>query len=199
MQGLTPRQQEILQLIKDIILETGMPPTRAEIADKLGFRSPNAAEDHLRALQRKGAIEMIPGSSRGIRVPDMDDEGLPIVGKVAAGEPILALENIDTHIPIQGDFFSPAADYLLRVQGDSMIEIGVLDGDLLAVQKAETARTGEVVVARVDEDVTVKRFERKGARNVVLHPENKDYEPIEVDLKEQSFAIEGKMVGIIRR
>ena len=199
MQGLTPRQQEILQLIKDFIGETGMPPTRAEIAAKLGFKSPNAAEDHLRALQRKGAIEMIPGSSRGIRVPDMDDDGLPIVGKVAAGEPILALENIDTRIPIQGDFFSPAADYLLRVQGDSMMEIGVLDGDLLAVQKVETARTGEVVVARVDDEVTVKRFERKGARNVVLHPENQDYEPIEVDLKEQQFSIEGKMVGIIRR
>lgn len=199
MQGLTSRQQEILQLIKDFIGETGMPPTRAEIAAKLGFRSPNAAEDHLRALKRKGAIEMIPGSSRGIRLPDMEDEGLPIVGKVAAGEPILALENIDTRIPIQGDFFTPAADYLLRVQGDSMMEIGVLDGDLLAVQKAETARTGEVVVARVDDEVTVKRFERKGARNVILHPENKDYEPINVDLKDQSFAIEGKMVGIIRR
>lgn len=200
MQGLTHRQQEILQLIKDFILDTGMPPTRAEIASKLGFRSPNAAEDHLRALERKGAIEMIPGSSRGIRVPDMtEDEGLPIVGKVAAGEPILALENIDTRIPVQGDFFTPAADYLLRVQGDSMIEIGILDGDLLAVQKAETARNGEVVVARVDDEVTVKRFERKGARNVVLHPENESFTPIEVDLKEQSFAIEGKMVGIIRR
>lgn len=200
MQGLTHRQQEILQLIKDFILDTGMPPTRAEIANKLGFRSPNAAEDHLRALERKGAIEMIPGSSRGIRVPGMaEEEGLPIVGKVAAGEPILALENIDTRIPIQGDFFTPAADYLLRVQGDSMIEIGILDGDLLAVQNAETARNGEVVVARVDDEVTVKRFERKGARNVVLHPENESFTPIEVDLKEQSFAIEGKMVGIIRR
>ena len=199
MTELTPRQQEILQLIKDFIVETGMPPTRAEIADKLGFRSPNAAEDHLRALQRKGAIEMIPGSSRGIRIPDMEDEGLPIVGKVAAGEPILALENIDTHIPIQGDFFSPAADYLLRVQGDSMVDIGILDGDLLAVQKAETARTGEVVVARLEDEVTVKRFERKSSRQVLLHAENKDFEPINVDLKEQSFAIEGKMVGIIRR
>lgn len=199
MTELTPRQQEILQLIKDFIAETGMPPTRAEIADKLGFRSPNAAEDHLRALQRKGAIEMIPGSSRGIRILDMEDEGLPIVGKVAAGEPILALENIDTHIPIQGDFFSPTADYLLRVQGDSMVDIGILDGDLLAVQKAETARTGEVVVARLEDEVTVKRFERKSSRQVLLHAENKDYDPINVDLKEQNFAIEGKMVGIIRR
>lgn len=199
MQELTPRQQEILQLIKDFIVETGMPPTRAEIADKLGFRSPNAAEDHLRALQRKGAIEMIPGSSRGIRVPDMEDEGLPIVGKVAAGEPILALENIDTHIPIQGDFFSPAADYLLRVQGDSMVDIGILDGDLLAVQKADSARTGEVVVARLEDEVTVKRFERKSSRQVLLHAENENYQPINIDLKEQSFAIEGKMVGIIRR
>jgi len=199
MNELTQRQQEILQLIKDIIVETGMPPTRAEIANKFGFRSPNAAEDHLKALHRKGAIEMIPGSSRGIRIPNMKDEGLAIVGKVAAGEPILALENIDTHIPIQGDFFSPAADYLLRVQGDSMVDIGILDGDLLAVQKAESARTGEVVVARLEDEVTVKRFERKNARQVLLHAENKSYEPINVDLKEQSFAIEGKMVGVIRR
>lgn len=199
MNELTPRQQEILQLIKDFMAETGMPPTRAEIADKFGFRSPNAAEDHLKALHRKGAIEMIPGSSRGIRLPHAEEEGLPIVGKVAAGEPILALENIDTHIPIQGDFFSPAADYLLRVQGDSMIDIGILDGDLLAVQKAESARTGEVVVARVEDEVTVKRFERKSTRKVRLHAENSHYSPIDVDLKEQSFAIEGKMVGIIRR
>lgn len=200
MRGLTKRQEEILQIIKDCIVDTGMPPTRAEIAKTLGFKSANAAEDHLRALERKGAIEMIPGSSRGIRIPNMDYEaGLPIVGKVAAGEPILALENIDTRIPIQGDFFTPAADYLLKVQGDSMIDVGILDGDLLAVQKAETARNGEIVVARVDDEVTVKRFERKGAQRVMLHAENSDFETIQVDLKEQHFAIEGKMVGIIRR
>ena len=200
METLTQRQSEILQLIKDFISETGMPPTRADIAKHFGFRSPNAAEDHLRALERKGAIEITPGSSRGIRVADVyADHGLPLVGKVAAGEPILALENIDTQVPIQGDFFSPAADYLLKVEGDSMIDIGILDGDLLAVQKANTARKGEIVVARVDDEVTVKRFERSGRNRVLLHAENAEYETIDVDLKNQEFAIEGKMVGILRR
>ena len=200
MQGLTARQQEILLLIKGFISETGMPPTRAEIAEKLGFRSANAAEDHLKALARKGAIEMIPGSSRGIRLPDSEeDEGLPLIGKVAAGQPILAIENIDTRIPIQGDFFAPPADYLLRVEGESMIEIGIMDGDLLAVCKTDTARNGEVVVARVDEEVTVKRFERKSSREVILHAENAEFEPVEVDLKLQQFAIEGRAVGVIRR
>lgn len=200
MQGLTTRQEQILQLIKDFIVETGMPPTRAEIAKKLGFRSANAAEDHLKALARKGAIEMIPGSSRGIRLPESEeDKGLPLIGKVAAGQPILAIENIDQRIPIQGDFFAPPADYLLRVEGESMREIGIMDGDLLAVCKAQTARTGEVVVARVDEEVTVKRFERKSAREVILHAENSDFSPIKVDLKNQQFSIEGKAVGVIRR
>lgn len=200
MQGLTARQEEILQLIKDFIAETGMPPTRAEISAKLGFRSANAAEDHLKALARKGAIEMIPGSSRGIRLPESEEDmGLPLIGKVAAGQPILAIENIDTHIPIQGDFFAPPADYLLRVEGESMIEIGIMDGDLLAVRKAETAKDGEVIVARVDEEVTVKRFERKSAREVLLHAENAEFDPIQVDLKMQQFAIEGKAVGVIRR
>ena len=200
MQKLTARQEQVLQLIKDFINETGMPPTRAEIADRLGFRSANAAEDHLRALKKKGAIEMIPNSSRGIRLPFSDEDlGLPLLGKVAAGAPILALENIDTYIPLQADFFTPAADFLLTVQGDSMVDIGILDGDLLAVKNADTARNGEIVVARVDDEVTVKRFERKGSREVVLHAENRDYEPIHVDLKNQAFSIEGKMVGIIRR
>jgi repressor LexA len=199
MQALTPRQQEILQLIRDFINDTGMPPTRAEISERLGFRSANAAEDHLRALARKGAIEMIPGSSRGIRLPEAANEGLPVVGKVAAGAPLLAIENIDTHIPIQGDFFAPPADYLLKVEGDSMTGIGIMDGDLLAVQKIQTARNGEVVVARVDDEVTVKRFERKSSSHIILHAENQDFTPIEVDLRTQQFAIEGKAVGVIRR
>ena len=200
MQALTARQEQILQLIKDFMAETGMPPTRAEIANKLGFRSANAAEDHLKALARKGAIEMIPGSSRGIRLAESEeDQGLPLIGKVAAGQPILAIENIDTRIPIQGDFFAPPADYLLRVEGESMIEIGIMDGDLLAVSKVQTARDGEVIVARVDDEVTVKRFERKSAREVVLHAENTEFSPINVDLKSQQFAIEGKAVGVIRR
>ena len=199
MQALTPRQQEILQLIRDFISDTGMPPTRAEISQKLGFRSANAAEDHLRALARKGAIEMIPGSSRGIRLPEAANEGLPVVGKVAAGAPLLAIENIDTHVPIQGDFFAPPADYLLKVEGESMRDIGIMDGDLLAVQKIQTARDGEVVVARVDDEVTVKRFERKSPSQVILHAENQDFKPIEIDLRMQQFAIEGKAVGVIRR
>lgn len=199
MQALTPRQQEILQLIRDFISDTGMPPTRAEISEKLGFRSANAAEDHLRALARKGAIEMIPGSSRGIRLPEAANEGLPVVGKVAAGAPLLAIENIDTHVPIQGDFFAPPADYLLRVEGESMKDIGIMDGDLLAVQKIQTARNGEVIVARVDDEVTVKRFERKSSSQIILHSENQDFMPIEVDLRMQQFAIEGKAVGVIRR
>jgi repressor LexA len=199
MQALTPRQQEILQLIRDFISDTGMPPTRAEISEKLGFRSANAAEDHLRALARKGAIEMIPGSSRGIRLHEAANEGLPVVGKVAAGAPLLAIENIDSHVPIQGDFFAPPADYLLRVEGESMRDIGIMDGDLLAVQKIQTARNGEVVVARVDDEVTVKRFERKSPSHVILHAENQDFKPIEIDLRMQQFAIEGKAVGVIRR
>jgi len=143
---------------------------------------------------------MIPGSSRGIRlIESEEDMGLPVIGKVAAGQPILAIENIDKRVPVQGDFFAPPADYLLRVEGESMREIGIMDGDLLAVCKAQTARTGEVIVARVDDEVTVKRFERKSAREVILHAENADYSPIEVDLKNQQFAIEGKAVGVIRR
>ena len=199
MQGLTTRQEQILQLIKDFMVETGMPPTRAEISRKLGFKSANAAEDHLRALAKKGAIEMIPGSSRGIKLTESAQTGLPIVGKVAAGQPILAVENIDSRVPVQGDFFAPPADYLLRVQGESMKDIGIMDGDLLAVRKTESARNGEVVVARVDDEVTVKRFERKSSRQIVLHAENDDFLPIEVDLKNQLFAIEGKAVGVIRR
>ncbi len=198
MHDLTTRQQEILDMIRAFIAHSGMPPTRAEIAQKLGFKSANAAEDHLRALARKGAIRMIPGSSRGIQLPE-EQAGVPLVGKVAAGQPLLAVENIDSHIPIQGDFFAPPADYLLKVEGESMKDIGIMDGDLLAVHKTSTARSGEVVVARVDEEVTVKRFERKNQRKILLHAENQDFAPIEVDLKTQSFAIEGTAVGVIRK
>lgn len=195
---LTARQQQVLDCIKASVEETGFPPTRAEIANELGFRSPNAAEEHLKALARKGAIEMMAGASRGIRVIDDTPNGLPIVGRVAAGEPILAQEHIDDYCEIPPGFFKPEANYLLEVHGDSMMEMGILDGDYIAVHRMDTARNGEVVVARVDNEVTVKRYEKK-RNKVTLFPENKDYSPIEVDLKEADFAIEGLYVGVVRR
>ncbi len=197
---LTARQAEILELISDYIEVEGCPPTRAEIAATLGFRSANAAEDHLRALERKGCIEMIPGSSRGIRLLDEEEEeyGLPVVGRVAAGEPILAEQNIEDYCPVEGDAFHPRADYLLRVHGDSMQDIGIHDGDLLAVHRTPEARDGQIVVARIEDEVTVKRFERDGDR-VLLHAENPDYAPIEVDLRREALAIEGLGVGVVRR
>jgi repressor LexA len=196
--NLTNRQAQVLDLIKQYIADTGYPPTRADIARELGFKSPNAAEEHLKALARKGAIEMIPGTSRGIRLPD--DGGLPVVGRVAAGSPILATEHIEDRVELPAGFFQPRADFLLRVHGDSMKDVGILDGDLLAVHKTPEAANGQIVVARIDDEVTVKRFQRTRARSkVLLLPENEDYEPIEVDLKERPFQIEGLSVGVIRQ
>jgi len=198
MQDLTARQSQVLDLIRRHILDTGYPPTRADIATELGFKSPNAAEEHLKALARKGAIEMIPGTSRGIRLPE--PVGLPIVGRVAAGSPILAEEHIEDTCDLPGSFFRPRADYLLRVRGDSMINAGILNDDLLAVHKADDARDGEIIVARIDDEVTVKRLRRpRGRGRLVLLAENDAYAPIEVDLERQSFAIEGISVGVIRR
>lgn len=197
---LTNRQQQVLDCIKQHIESTGYPPTRVDIAKDLGFRSANAAEEHLKALARKGAIEMIPGTSRGIRLVGEEEEfdGLPIIGQVAAGEPILAQQHIDDYCTISSDFFRPRADYLLRVRGMSMKNIGILDGDLLAVHQTREAREGQIVVARVGEDVTVKRFHRDG-HMVYLIAENEDFEPIEVDLREQELSIEGLGVGVIRQ
>jgi repressor LexA len=198
MHNLTTRQAQVLDIIKQHICDTGYPPTRADIAQELGFKSPNAAEEHLKALARKGAIEMIPGTSRGIRVPE--DTGLPVIGRVAAGSPILAAEHIEDRIELPAGFFHPRADFLLRVRGDSMCEIGILDGDLLAVHKTPEAANGQIVVARVDDEVTVKRFQRTRNRSkVLLLPENSNYSPIEVDLREQAFQIEGLSVGVIRQ
>ena len=203
MRPLTERQQQIYDLIKENIQTTGMPPTRAEIAQKLGFRSANAAEEHLKALAKKGAIEMIAGSSRGIRLlleqPDDPNEleGLPLIGKVAAGSPILAQEHIESHYQVSPSLFKPQADFLLRVEGMSMKDIGILDGDLLAVHKTQNVKNGQVVVARIDDEVTVKRLSQKG-RHVKLLAENAEFAPIYVDLEQQSFAIEGIAVGIIR-
>ena len=200
---LTARQQEIFDFVKNHITTTGMPPTRVEIAREIGFKSPNAAEEHLKALARKGYIEMLSGTSRGIRILVNDeteaanDDGLPLIGKVAAGTPIEAIEHIEDHYPVNGSMFSPAADYLLRVNGNSMEKIGILDGDLLAVHKTNYAKNGQVVVARVDDEVTVKRLEKKGDL-IYLHPENDELEAIVVDPRIEYIEIEGIAVGVIR-
>jgi repressor LexA len=200
MHKLTGRQEQILGYIKDYLQETGFPPTRSEIAQEMGFKSPNAAEEHLRALARKGAIEMLPGTSRGIRLPINEQLGLPIIGQVAAGSPILAEESIADYCDIPPDMFSPQADYLLTVKGTSMIDVGIFEDDLLAVHKADRANNGDIVVARIDDEVTVKRLETSRSKyKVTLIAENPDFSPIEVDLRSSDFAIEGISVGVIRR
>ncbi len=197
MESLTKRQQQVLDMIKKFIKKYDMPPTRVEIADAMGFRSPNAAEDHLKALYRKGAIEMYAGSSRGIRLVESEDPGVPVVGRVAAGSPILAEEHIEEHYHLDANLFHPPADYLLRVRGASMRDVGILNGDLLAVHRTQEAASGEIVVARLGNDVTVKRFRRRGNK-VRLMPENDNYRPIEVDLRHEELVIEGVAVGVIR-
>ncbi len=198
--GLTARQAEILTFIRRSIQRTGMPPTRVEIAAALGFRSPNAAEEHLRALARKGVIELLRGSSRGIRITSDEfssARGLPVVGRVAAGQPLLALEHIEEHLVVEPELFKPRADYFLRVSGMSMRDAGILDGDLLAVHATPTARNGQIVVARLDDEVTVKRFRQRGNR-VRLLPENAAFAPIDIDLRQQELVIEGLGVGVLR-
>ncbi len=200
MHKLTARQEQILDYIKDYLQETGFPPTRSEIAQEMGFKSPNAAEEHLRALARKGAIEMISGTSRGIRLPISEQLGLPIVGQVAAGSPILAEESIADYCDIPPDMFSPSADYLLTVKGTSMVDMGIYEDDLLAVHKTDRANSGDIVVARIEDEVTVKRLETTRSKyRVNLVAENPEFDPIEVDLRSQDFAIEGISVGVIRR
>ena len=199
MQGLTPRQSEILHMIQEFIVDSGMPPTRAEIAKALGFKSANAAEEHLRALQRKGVLELVPGASRGIQLKDSLREqlGLPLVGRVAAGSPILAEEHIETYYKIDPQLFKPKPHYLLRVHGMSMKNAGILDGDLVAVHRTPEVRSRQIIVARIDDEVTVKRYRQNGTV-VTLLPENDEFEPIEIDLKEQELVIEGVVVGVIR-
>jgi repressor LexA len=202
---LTPRQGEILDFIRQSLLESGAPPTREEIARAFGFRSLNAAEQHLQALQKKGLIELVAGTSRGIRLREtvlalkeaVADFGLPLVGKVAAGSPILAQENVLRHPAVDPLMFKPRADYLLEVRGMSMRDAGILDGDWLAVHKQATAQSGQVVVARLGDEVTVKRLKLRGSRAELI-AENPDYKPIVVDLKRDPFAIEGLAVGVIR-
>lgn len=227
MLKLTARQQEILDFIRQSIQKTGFPPTRAEIAKALGFKSPNAAEDHLKALVKKGAITLLAGTSRGIRLnPDFESESglldpgqsaigqmskalmqsveqlvetlsLPVVGRVAAGNPILAEENLDKTLQIDPALFSATPDYLLKVKGESMRDVGILDGDLLAVKRQADARNGQIIVARIDDEVTVKRFMRN-KQHIELLPENSDFEPIIVTADRQ-FTIEGIAVGLIRQ
>jgi len=199
MRQLTPRQSQILEVIQDFIAETGMPPTRAEIARQLGFKSANAAEEHLRALQKKGVLDLVPGASRGIQLKDSlrDQIGLPLVGRVAAGSPILAEEHIETHYRIDPALFNPKPHYLLRVHGMSMRNAGILDGDLVAVHRTPEVRSRQIIVARLDDEVTVKRYQQKGSM-VELLPENEDFETIHVNLAEQAMVIEGVVVGVIR-
>jgi repressor LexA len=221
MLKLTARQEQILNLIKDAIANTGFPPTRAEIAAELGFRSVNAAEEHLQALARKGAIELFPGTSRGIKLspfglepatgsrvrqpgaaqlvlphPSLMQLSLPLVGRVAAGSPILAQEHIEANYSVDPSLFTAKPDYLLKVRGLSMRDAGILDGDLLAVKKASEAKNGQIVVARLGDEVTVKRFKRSG-QLIELLPENPDFKPIRVEPGED-FALEGLAVGLLR-
>ena len=197
---LTARQRQVLDLVREIIEDSGMPPTRAEIATALGFRSANAAEEHLRALARKGAIELVPGASRGIRIKEAPREadGLPLVGRVAAGRPILAEEHIQGHFQVDPALFRPRPHYLLQVHGMSMRDAGILDGDLVAVHRTPEVRSRQIVVARLDDEVTVKRYRQEG-KIVWLMPENADFEPIRVDLDRQAVVIEGVVVGVVRR
>lgn len=216
---LTARQEQILALIRDAIETTGFPPTRAEIAKELGFRSANAAEEHLQALARKGAIEITPGASRGIRLldqageaqrrqrfgigqlalphPDLMQFSLPLIGRVAAGSPILAEEHVSATYTVDPSLFSARPDFLLKVRGMSMRDAGILDGDLLAVKKSDTARDGQIVVARLDDEVTVKRLRRSGGA-IELLPENPDFETIRVEPGKHEFALEGLAVGLLR-
>src|SRR2546421_5749177 len=192
---LTPKQQKILNFVRKAIQKTGFPPTRIEISNAFRYSSPNAAEEHLRMLERKGAIELTPGASRGIRLTE--EPGLPLIGRVAAGSPILAEEHVERHCQVDPTLFPPRADYLLRVRGMSMRDAGILEGDLLAVHRTQEARTGQIVVARLADEVTVKRLRRRG-HAVQLVAENPEFEPIEVDLRRDTLTIEGIAVGVIR-
>lgn len=210
---LTARQEQILNLIREAIENTGFPPTRAEIANELGFKSANAAEEHLQALARKGVIEIFPGTSRGIRLKDQQAASsarqmalphpalmqlsLPLIGRVAAGSPILAQEHVESTYQVDPSLFSAKPDYLLKVRGLSMRDVGILDGDLLAVKKADSAKNGQIVVARIGDDVTVKRY-RKSGNLIELLPENPDFQPIRVQPGQEDFALEGLAVGLLR-
>ena len=222
LKPLTARQQEIFDFILDCMASNGAPPTRVEIADNFGFKSANAAEDHLKALDKKGHIELRSGTSRGIFVTEearlawqldhqnpadnaqftniefSNIENIAVIGEVAAGAPIFADQNVQQYLSVDQTLFADRADFLLKVKGDSMIGVGIFEKDLLAVKKAQTARDNEIIVARIGDDVTVKRYQRHGS-TVSLIAENEDYSPIEINLQTDSFAIEGVVVGLIRQ
>lgn len=212
MLPLSPKQLEVLRFIRRFIEARGLPPTRGEIAQGLGLKNRQGIDQHLRALELKGAIKLLPGMSRGIRLSDKGmlqavsndarestiANGLPLLGRIAAGVPILAVENIEEHVAIDGTVFSPRADFLLRVQGDSMRDANIFDRDLLAVHRTSQASNGQIVIARIDDEATVKYYEQRG-HLVSLLPANPDYAPIEVDLRRQELTIEGLAVGVIRR
>ena len=201
MEKLTERQKQILDFIGETVAASGMPPTVAEIATAMGVSSTNGIRGHLQALDRKGAIELVPNASRGIRLldqPDAEEMGLPIIGQVAAGSPILAQEHIEDYCRVDHDTFKPSADYLLRVKGESMREVGIYDGDLLAVHRASSANNGQIVVARIEDEVTVKRLKVKG-HIAYLQPENPEFSDIKVDMHKQPLDIEGIAVGVLRK
>ncbi len=198
MKNLTKRQQEILNLIKNHILDFGFPPTRADIAKTLGFKSPNAAEQHLRAIEKKGFIKILSGASRGIVLNDSDSNEIPVIGLVAAGGPILAQENIEKTIPKSNNLLANDIDYFLRVKGDSMVEVGIYEEDLIGVSKTRGHKIGNIVVARINDEVTVKTLIDVSQEKVILRPENKNYEDIEIDPQIDEIVIEGSCVALLR-
>ena len=198
MKNLTKRQEEILNLIKTHILDLGFPPTRADIAKSLGFKSPNAAEQHLRAIEKKGYIKILSGASRGIVLNDSESDQIPVIGLVAAGGPILAEENIEKTIPKTSNLLSNNIDYYLRVKGDSMVDIGIFEEDLIGVSKSVSTKIGSVVVARINNEVTVKTLIEMSQNKVVLRPENKNYNDIIVNPQVDDLAIEGSCVALLR-
>ena len=198
MKGLTKRQQEILDLIKSNLEENGLPPTRADIARTLGFKSPNAAEQHLRAIEKKGFISILAGASRGIILNTEEDLGIPVIGLVAAGGPILAQENIEKRIPQAQNILSNKIDYYLRVKGDSMVDVGIYENDLIGVNKENPVKVGSIVIARIGEEVTVKTLESISSKQVVLKAENSEYSNIEINPEKDEIVFEGTCVGLLR-
>ena len=198
MKDLTSRQKEILDLIKDHLKEKGFPPTRADISRTLGFKSHNAAEQHLRAIEKKGFISILSGASRGIVLKE-EEPGIPIVGLVAAGNPILAEENIENRLEVPSNLFSQKADFLLRVKGESMKDVGINEEDLIAVKKSNECKNGDIIVARINDEVTVKTFRTSGEGKVTLEAQNKDFKSIKIDMNKEEFYLEGVCVGVIKR
>ena len=198
MKGLTSRQEEILNLIKDHLKEKGFPPTRVDISKSFGFKSPNAAEQHLRAIEKKGFISILSGASRGI-VLNQEEVGIPVIGLVAAGQPILAEENVENKLEVPPSMFKQKVDFFLRVKGESMKDVGINEEDLIAVKKFKECKNGDIVVARINDEVTVKTFTTNGESEVILKAENKNFNSIKVNASEEDFFIEGICVGVIKR